>query len=288
MDKSRLLQILQYNRKHQDDTFRVCQEFYHCLGKDNPVVIPEVQIFVEYVLESNHTCFVHIPLKSKEIGAFHACINQVNYVVLNTAKSRANNNFALMHELYHLLFQKDESQYNYDVYLNNYSDDENEMAANAFAASMLMPREDFKKTAQIFLDRVVDIPTSHPYMPYHGVVYGLMRYFATTYMAVVIRCFELKIFNECDDGLVEYLLDNNDYKMQEDVFEHLSIETHIMKPSYEDDFEKKLYKKAEESGRKLVEQGLITEEDLIYRLKELRATYERLKEGSDHGEDTRD
>lgn len=68
MDKRRLLQILQYNREHQEETFRVCQEFYHRLGKDSPVVIPEVQTFVEYVLESNHTCFVHIPLKRNYIG----------------------------------------------------------------------------------------------------------------------------------------------------------------------------------------------------------------------------
>lgn len=286
MDKNKLLQILQYNREHQDDTFQVCQKFYHRLGKDSPVVIPEVQTFVECILESNHTCFVHIPLKSKEIGAFHICINQVNYVVLNTTKSRANNNFALMHELYHLLFQDDKSQCNSDIYLNNYSDDDDEMAANAFAASMLMPRDDFKKTAQIFWDRAESFFSQRPLLPYLGVVYALMRYFATTYMAVVIRCFELKVFDENDDELMEYLLAQNDYEMQADIFGQLSGESHIMKPSYEDDFETKLYQRAEMKGHELVERGLITEEDLEYRLEELRMTYERLKEGNSYGEDT--
>lgn len=286
MDKVKLSYILQYNREHEADTYHVGQQFYYMLGKDHPVVIPEVQNFVEYILESNHTVFVHIPLASQEIGAFHICINQVNYVVLNTTKSKANNNFALMHELYHLLFQKDRAQYNVDVYLNNYSDDEDEMAANAFAAAILMPREDFKKTADIIKERMTQRIDVIPMLQELAIVYALMAYFSTTYMSVVIRCFELQVFDEKDAELLDYLLTQNDYNMQADVFRQVTGKSHIMKSTYQDDFEEKLYNHAKESGKELARRALITEEDLQYRLDKLRSIYERVKAEKSHGEDT--
>lgn len=58
-----------------------------------------------------------------------------------------------------------------------------------------------------------------------GIDYGfaLMSYYQTTYMSVVIRCYELGIFDTQDSDLMEILLYNNSEEKQKKLFENIPM-----------------------------------------------------------------
>lgn len=55
-------------------------------------------------------------------------------MIINSIKSHGRQNFTIAHELYHLLFEN-----NYELIVCGDGDDENEIKANKFASSFLMP-----------------------------------------------------------------------------------------------------------------------------------------------------
>lgn len=105
---------------------------------------------------------------------------------VNKKDNIGHKRFALAHELAHYLFDFDES--NDVVYYNTYSTNDTEqsdveMRANAFAANLLMPEEQFRKliTANKKLESKADTVTL------------LAQYFQVSATAVLRRCQELDI-----------------------------------------------------------------------------------------------
>lgn len=281
MDKERLYYILDYNKTHMDQIQNSCQKFYCHIGRQNVAVISDIQMVAEMILDSKGYQFLRIPLKSKEIGAFQLRLNGASYLVLNTSKSLANNNFALVHELYHVLIQEDNKGNSAEVYLNHYDENKNEMMANAFAGSVLMPAEDFQlmtgliKTKEISNEAI----KINSYIRELCMIYTFMNYYKTTYMSVVIRCYELNVFDLKDDQLLEFLLANNSEDAQRmlcKVQAEVKGTVSIMEPTHVDDFET-LYEKAKLIGEKHARKGMITEEDLKYRLEGMRNAYDAVK-----------
>lgn len=281
MDKKKIYKILEFNKKHSYEISIAKNNFYESIGRQNPVVVRDMQILAEAILDNKGYKFIRIPMKSKEIGAFQLRLNNSNYLVLNTSKSRAYNNFAIAHELYHVLMQ--DNKFGGDigeVYLNNYDEIEDEQLANAFAGAIIMPTEDIRLLVPLIEKKKIltsEIKQRFPYINQLIMVFILMSYYQTTYMSVVIRCYELEIFDTEDIELMDYLLSNNSEEEQRELFEDIHMRKHkgdatILEPTYEDDFDK-LYDEAENVGRKNVKRGLLTEEDLKYRLKGLKDAY---------------
>lgn len=145
MDKKKLYKILEFNKTHSKEISIAKNTFYDCIGRQNPTVISDMQTLAQLIFDNRGYKFLRIPMKSKEIGAFQLRLNNANYLVLNTSKSLANNNFAIAHELYHVLIQNNSTSGNIgELYLNNYDEIEEEQMANAFAGAIIMPTEDVR------------------------------------------------------------------------------------------------------------------------------------------------
>ena len=99
-------------------------------------------------------------------------------------------------------------------------------------------------------------------------------------MSVVIRCYELNIFDTSDSLLMDVLLQNNSEEKQKEIFRNLPMrkgDVSIMEPTREDDFEK-IYHEAKKIGEKNVARGIISEDDLEYRLEGLKNAYLYVRE----------
>ncbi len=282
MDKEKLYKILEFNKSHSKEISTAKNIFYDSIGRQNPVVISDMQTLAQLIFDNRGYKFLRIPMKSKEIGAFQLRFNNSNYLVLNTSKSLANNNFAIAHELYHVLVQDNSTENTADLYLNNYDEIEEEQMANAFAGAVIMPTEDVKSVVGLLEKKRVPIEEEqkHPYIHELITVFALMSYYQTTYMSVVIRCYELDIFDTGDSLLMDILLQNNSEEKQKELFRNMPMrkgDVSIMEPTGEDDFEK-LFDEAKKIGEKNVERGLITLDDLEYRLEGLRNAYLYVRE----------
>lgn len=287
MDRKKLYKILEFNKKHINEISMAKNNFYDCIGRQTPGVIPDMQTLAQMIFDSRGYKFLRIPMKSKEIGAFQLRLNNANYLVLNTSKSLANNNFAIAHELYHVLIKNNSTSGNIgELYMNNYNDNEEEQMANAFAGVIIMPSEDVRSVVALLLAGKKglsdEIKRKYPYIHELIIVFALMSYYRTTYMSVVIRCYELDIFDTQDLELMDTLLSNNSEDDQKKLFQKIPMrkgDVSIMEPTFEDDFYK-IYDEAKAIGERNVKRGVLTEEDLEYRLKGMKNAYLYVKEGA--------
>lgn len=286
MDKKKLCKILEFNRKHAREISNAKTAFFNSIGIDHPTVISDMQTLAQLIFDSRGYKFMRIPMKSKEIGAFQLRLNNANYLVLNTSKSLANNNFAIAHELYHVLIQNNDTSGNIgELYLNNYAEIEEEQMANAFAGTIIMPEQNVRAVTALLRnkeDRAEEIKKQYPYIHELITVFALMSYYQTTYMSVVIRCYELEIFDTQDSALMDELLSRNSEDAQKMLFKNIPMrkgDASIMEPTYEDDFSQ-IFQEAKKIGEKNVTKGILTEEDLEYRLDGLQKAYLYVKEGT--------
>lgn len=284
MDRKKLYKILEFNRTHSKEISIAKSSFYDCIGRQTPGVIPDMQTLAQMIFDSRGYKFLRIPMKSKEIGAFQFRLNNASYLVLNTSKSLANNNFAIAHELYHVLVQNNSSSKNIgELYMDNYNDIEEELMANAFAGGIIMPTEDVRAVVELLAGRKGisdEIEQEYPYIHELITVFALMSYYRTTYMSVVIRCYELEIFDIRDSVLLDILLENNSEEDQKKLFQKIPMrkgDVSIMEPTWQDDFPQ-IYNEAKAAGEKNVEKGILTKADLEYRLEGMKNAYLYVKE----------
>ena len=243
-------------------------------------MISDIQALARTVFMEKGYHFIHIPLVDTEIGAYQLKLNGNKYLVINTSKSLANNNFAVAHELYHLIIQVDGRGDGEEVYINTYEDNNDEMMANAFAGIILMPGEDFILTAERIKKNIVNhLKNNEDYIYEIATIIGLMVYYRTTYMAVAIRCFETRILDYEDDALVTFVLNNNDEDALRGIFDNLGARMgadSIMRATGEDDY-RFLLDRVEEKKASYIQEGLLTEEDYNYRLAGLNQAYQQIR-----------
>lgn len=280
MDRKRLQKILGFNADNEKEIKKDCNLFYSLLDRDYSFVIPDIQALARSVFMKKGYLFVHIPLVETEIGAYQLKLNGRKYLVVNTSKSLANNNFSVAHELYHLLIQPEGPGDGEEVYVETYENNPDEMMANAFAGNILMPYEDFVATAESLKKNVNSfLKNKEGFVHEMAVILGLMVYYRTTYMSVVIRCFETGLLDNNEDELVNFILEHNDENAIKDVFDNLAGKMGadlIMKPTGEDDY-RFLLKEAKEKADKYLKEGILTEEDFLYRLDGLEKAYRSIK-----------
>lgn len=283
MDKEKLQRIIEFNKKKSKEISSACNEFYNELGRNRSFVIPDIQSVARTLFMQKGYKFMHIPFVETEIGAYQLKLNKKKYLVINTSKNLANNNFAVAHEIYHLLIQRQNEGDGEEVYLDTYDDNKDEQMANAFAGNILMPQSDFGLTYSMFAKNVQGlIPEGKKYGREMMLILGLMGYYKTTYMSVVIRCFEMGMFDIGNDELVVYMLEKNDEEILTKIFEELSKKmgaNSIMQPTYEDDYNI-LVTEAKGQYDYNYKHGLITKEDYVQRLAGMENTYQKVKRGN--------
>lgn len=280
MDRERFIKILQFNANNEKDIGSFCNQFYSLLGRSAPFVITDIQALARTVFMEKGYHFIHIPLVDTEIGAYQLKLNGNKYLVVNTSKSLANNNFAVAHELYHLLIQSDDQGDGEEVYIDTYEYNNNEMMANAFAGNILMPVDDFILTAERIKRNMADyLKHNEDYIYEIATILGLMVYYRTTYMAVAIRCFETRIMDYENNALVKFILDNNDEEVLRGIFDDLGTKMgadSIMRATKEDDY-RFLLGRVEGNKEKYIQEGFLTEEDYSYRLAGLNKAYQHIR-----------
>jgi len=281
MEREQLLNIIKFNEENAREIQMDCNLFYEMMGRSSAVVLSDIQTISRVLFENAGYKLIRLPLKNKEIGAFLLKLNNAKYVVLNTSKSCANNNFALGHELYHTLIQRNEEYNSAEVYMENYEDNPIEKKANAFSGSILMPKEDFIVTSKLVTGmNSDDITRIHEYANDLLTVLTLVNNYKTTYMSVLIRCYECGLFDIKDVKKMDFLLKHNKEKEIGTIFRLVSTRIPVsvqMEPSYIDDFQM-LYEEAKQEGEHSLKLGWITKDDLEYRLNGLKAAYQEVVE----------
>lgn len=279
MDTKKFYKILEFNKVNSKEIRKATREFYEIIEVQAETVIPDIQSLAGIILSNRKIGFWRVPLASEEIGALWIKLNNQEYIILNTSRSLAYNNFALAHELYHCFIQERVLGDDADIYLNNYEDDIEEMKANAFAGSILMPEVDFVRMVRL-LNMARGIKSNKKYNDELVLVIMLMNYYKTTYMSVVIRCFELKIFDPLDTDLAKALLKYNNERRQKEICDKVAEKKgkmSIMKATKINDFQL-IFSEAQSKGKEQVSRGIITEDDLKYRLDGMKNVYNSIME----------
>ena len=276
MEKEKLEKIVKHNECKRDEIAEACYTFYRSIGRTSPTIISNMRTVAEIIFADRGFRLLCIPLKNDEIGAFQLKLNGNNFLVLNSAKNLAYNNFSVAHELYHILIQKDDLN-SFDIFKEEYSENENELMANAFAGNIIMPEQDFILMWNILRNTASKIEKEQtpPFFDDYFLTIMLMNYFRTTYMSVVVRCFELKLFDFKNEGLVKNLLLNNNKEALSDFCQKYSLsmnDSSIAKATFEDDFES-LIKEAQLKGEDKIQRGMLTKKELEYKISGMRNAY---------------
>ncbi len=189
MNAERFKKILSYSRKHKDDVSFEVKRFLAYAGLFADEELLNVAQIARSSLKKKGYLLIEIPFSDKEIGA--VCYNgeEQGYVMINSSLPKANVNFAICHELYHVFSSEGRLQTNkVEFVMDHYYECEEEYAANLFAGTLLMPEIGFRNMYYKFKaeseGREIDT------------VIRLMQYYQVPYMAALIRCYELELMDE--------------------------------------------------------------------------------------------
>ena len=264
----RFKNIVQYNMEHQMTMKEKVQDFREKVGITQERNLPNLRLFSRDLLEKEHYMVVEIPFCDEEIGALSFRKRNGGYILLNSALPRINVNFALAHELYHVLYQNKTYGRTVEQYISErYGDYEEEHEANLFAGMLMMPSTVFQYVMARFLMEQSGKDTELT------VFVKLMSYFEVPYMAVLIRCCELKLFTHHE--AIEHLL-NVDKKMLEKEFARLWLNEELLCPTFRDEYEK-FRSFVIEKGAENVESGLMSEYTTKKIIKKMDSIYHTIR-----------
>ena len=290
MEIERLKKIVNHNNTYSDQIAEACFRFYKTIGRSSATVLPDIQTVAEMIFADKGYKLIHIPMKSREIGAFQLRLNGYNCLFLNSSRNRAYSNFSVAHELYHILIQSEELN-SFDIYREEYIDDENEMMANAFAGNILMPEDDFNTTFDNY-NRIIEgilQEEREKHFKEYLLVLSLANYFRTTYMSVVVRCFETHKFSIGNESLILELLSSNDKEMFKGIFGKIAgvdQNNSLAEATRQDDF-KDWIEEAKKQGEENVRKGLLSKEELNYRLDGMKECYREVVDSNVGSENNR-
>jgi len=268
VDFKKFQRIISNNKKNRDSINEKLKKFYSEANMENEDELLDIMQIARSVINKKGYLIAEIPFKDTEIGAICYRGNGSKYVLLNSTLPRVNVNFALCHELYHILYQEQPFNEPVELYINeNYFDHDEEILANHFAGALLMPELKFikmyNKFEQEYEGDKSEIQT----------IVKLMNYFSAPYMAVLIRCYELDLLK---DGVRLKILLSITHKQIYDEFDKLWLNKELLKGSRNDDFEK-LLALVNEKGEYLVSRELMDKSDLARIGKNMRDLYKEIR-----------
>ena len=106
MDIKRLRKIIQYGDCHKEEMEEKIRSFCSFAGISNDKELLNIMQIVRPSFQKKGYLIIELPFCDQEIGALCYKGDALGYIVLNTSLPKVNVNFALCHELYHVLYQK--------------------------------------------------------------------------------------------------------------------------------------------------------------------------------------
>lgn len=263
--------IIKYNEQNAGNNLECIRAVYEYMGMNRETEALNLPELVRTILRQKGYLLIEMPFSDKEIGAICYKGNGRGYVLLNSFLPKVNVNFALCHELYHIFFQKRSMKHAIELYMNeHYFDDEEELAANAFAGALLMPVSNFKKMYSKFSEECFEQESETE------VIAKLMNYYEAPYMAVVIRCYELKLF-EGGEKLKRLLnLEEEDIRKE---FTKLWLREEILEPTMRDDFDK-FETLVSNIGKTMEKEEILSGKEVETALRNMRKIYKEIKGGA--------
>jgi len=266
MDIERLRKIIEFSDCNRSEIDVQIRQFYAFAGMNRDKDVINIMQIVRTSFEKTGYLVLEIPFADQEIGALCYKGDALGYVVLNTSLPKINVNFALCHELFHVLYQKNEVKTKVEFAKDHYYEDKEEFAANVFAGMLLMPEESFCFMYKKFRE---DSDGNRK-----DTLIRLMNYYQAPYMAVLIRSLELRLLEE--GTALQELLEVNVHEIRER-FVELWLDESILNASKRDDF---LHIEAvvKRFGMEYVQEEYLNERTLKRVLQNMRQLYDEIKE----------
>ena len=278
IDRERFLAIVNANKVREAEVrFKgeVCS-FYEKIDLPFGSQIADVIQSVNLLLKQNEFKIIELPLKDKEICAFYYDGDkQKKYVILNSSLSVGNNNFALLHEVYHILYRKKQSIQEAESYLLSYELNEEESCANTFPGVILLPEEPFARMYKKVFDLYEKFESEMDI--YCLVITQLMSYFKATYMSVLIRCFELDLIQEDDKAKIEYLLEWGSENNIKKMCRRLLLNESFLKHTRKNDFVN-LMENIDNQLSNVIARDLVSQDDIKIIKQQITSVYNKIVE----------
>lgn len=224
MDIQKLKKIVEFSDKNRDQIQAKVDRFYAISGFPQEREMLNIMQIVSMVVLEQGYLVLEIPFADREIGAMCYKGDALGYILLNTSLPKVNVNFALCHEVYHVLEQKVSGKAKLEFANEHYYEYESEFEANLFAGMLMMPETGFKFMYRKFKEEANSSE--------ENIILKLMNYYQAPYMAVLIRCLELNL----DEFDVQKLLAYSDGDRIREKFADLWLDESILNATQKDDY----------------------------------------------------
>ena len=265
MDTDRLRKIIAYSEQNREEVHSLVKNFCSFTGIEYDHHLLNVLQIVRSAFQKKGYLVLEIPFADDEIGALCYRGDGLGYVVINSSLPKVNTNFAIAHEIYHVFYQEREFISKIEFANHHYYEHEEEYAANLFAGMLLMPETGFRRMYTKFRDESGgnELDT----------ILRLMAYYQVPYMAVLIRCYELKL----PENLVisEELL-NADRELVCSRFEELWLDDRILNASNKDDYPH-IEALVERQGKDFLKEEYLNERTLEKVLQNMKKLYGKIR-----------
>ena len=265
MNVERLRKIIAYSDKNREDIYSMVKRFCAFAKIEYDSDLLNILQIVRSSFEKKGFFVFEMPFADDEIGALCYRGDGLGYVVVNTSLPRVNVNFALAHEVYHVFFGESEFVSKVEFADDHYYEYEEEYAANLFAGMLLMPEVSFQRMYSKFKEESDgnEVDT----------IIKLMSYYQVPYMAVFIRCLELKLI--LGNSIPEELF-NIDRSLVRQKLSDLWLDESIMDASGRDDYSH-IELIVDRLGKKYIEDEYINERTLKKVIQNMRELYTKIK-----------
>lgn len=272
MKFDRFRSIVEFNKANMSKVTDSIRDFYSSVRIDCDGAILNIPQIVRQEAKKRKYIILEMPLKDREIGAMLYRSDFWGYIFINSSLSRANVNFAMCHEFYHILYGTNIVKQTIELYIGEkYVEEEHEKMANLFSGMMLMPEDSFKERYKQFCadsDNNSDLDT----------ICKLMNYFKAPYMSVLIRCYELNLMDASGESL-KMLLDNTSEEI-EGAFDRNWLDKDINRSTSRNDYDR-LKEFVYVFAKEAIEEEILSKENVERILKNMdRISAEFIEQGS--------
>ncbi|MBQ4284256.1 MAG: ImmA/IrrE family metallo-endopeptidase [Lachnospira sp.] len=265
MDIERLRRIIQYSNVNRKDMDSKVKDFYSYAGMNSDKEVLNIMQIVRPSLRDKGFLVLEMPFADKEIGALCYRGDGLGYIVLNTSLPKVNVNFAICHELYHVLYSGQQFRTKVELVNEHYYDHEDEFAANLFAGMLLLPETSFRFMYAKFKEESKG--------DMRDTIIRLMNYYEAPYMAVLIRCYELGLpdANNISEEIMHVCRD-----VIRERFIELWLDERILDATKRDDY-MHIEKVVERFGHEYIEDEYMNKRTLGKVIQNMRKLYSEIK-----------
>ena len=265
MNVERLRKIIEYSEKNYEEINLNIKRFYSFTGIEYDSDLLNILQIVRASFQRKGFLVLEMPFADDEIGALCYKGDALGYIVLNTSLPKVNVNFAICHELYHVFYQKSKFRTKVEFADDHYYEHEEEFSANLFAGMLLMPEVSFRFMYAKFKEESAGDEKD--------TIIRLMNYYQVPYMAVLIRCYELRLPDS--DSIAEELLCVERESIRERFIE-LWLDDSILDATKKDDY---MHMEAlvERFGKECIRDSYLNKRTLGKVLQNMRTLYTDIK-----------